>query len=206
MAVILAIDASIGRCSAAVWREGKAVAYRELLETTKQSSQLLPLIEATLQDAKLDYKDLNLVACTIGPGSFTGIRIGIATARGIAFAANIPSLGFTTLEVMAHATGASHTLAIVNAGKGEVYYQAFGNSPCEPSIGKLDDVLKLYPNHSLACSVPLPAGYATPAITHPRADALAELAATQAQHAVPLAPFYIRPPDAKPQSALFTDR
>ncbi len=218
MAIILALDSSIGISSVAIWHTDKIAAYLENRESTMQAAKLMPLVEEALKAANLRYADLTHVACTTGPGSFTGIRIGMAAARGIAFAANIPSLGFTTLEVMAQAgsqetsepsaqphvsasrrdSGGSNIVCILNAGKGEVYFQKFGDAACEPSIGRLDEVLARYTQAAIASGVPLPAGYAASAINYPRADALAMLAACTPQNASSLIPLYIRPPDAKP--------
>lgn len=197
MAVILAIDSSVGVSSVAIWQAGNIVSYLENKESSMQSARLMPLVEACLQAAKLPYSSLTHVAATVGPGSFTGIRIGLAAARGIAYAASIPCLGFTTLEVM-HAAGAE--LCIINAGKGEVFYQYHGKEKTEPAIGYLPEILSNYPSATIASSVALPAGYQTPAITHPRADALARLAATNPDRAHEAVPFYIRPPDAKPMT------
>lgn len=195
MHTILAIDSSIGISSCAVLKNRKLLCYLENRESTMQAANLMPLVEAALKQANLSYSDLTQVASTIGPGSFTGIRIGLASARGIAFAAGIPCVGYTTLEVM-HAAGGE--LCILNAGKGEVYWQYFGTPKTEPAIGKLDEILARYPNAKVASSM-------SPAtITHPRADALALLAATKPESALPPEPFYIRPPDAKPQAALAT--
>lgn len=202
-ATILTLDSSIGISSVAIWRKGAVEAILEDHEPSMQSARLIPLIEATLAQAGIGYGDLTLIACTTGPGSFTGIRIGLAAARGIAYAANIPSVGFTTLEVMAHAAGGKNVLAILNAGKGEVFYQYFSDAPSEPAIGKLNDVLTRFPKAIIASSIALPEAYAKPAITFPQASALAELAAL-GKGASELSPFYIRPPDAKPQTALFT--
>jgi tRNA threonylcarbamoyl adenosine modification protein YeaZ len=203
MATILALDSSIGISSVAIWHTDSIVASLENRESSMQAAKLLPLVEDALKTANLRYSDLTHIACTTGPGSFTGIRIGMAAARGIAFAANLPSLGFTTLEVMAAATGDKNALAILNAGKGEVYFQKFGDAACEPSIGSLADVLARYPHATIASGVPLPAGYSVPAIAYPRADALATLAAQTPENASTLTPLYIRPPDAKPQTTLF---
>lgn len=190
MSVILAIDSSIGISSVAVWKDGSLAAYCEDRESTRQASRLVPLVETCLGQAGVGYNDLTLVASTVGPGSFTGIRIGLATARGIAFAAGIPCVGYTTLEVMREAGG---ELCILNAGKSEVYYQHFP-SMSEPAIGKLNDILSAYPGAKVASSM------SASNITHPQADALARLAATQPEKALPPSPFYIRPPDAKPQA------
>lgn len=196
---ILALDSAIGISSVALWQGGKVAVYLENSESTMQAARLMPLVEAALAQANIGYGDLTAVASTVGPGSFTGIRIGLAAARGIAFAAGIPCLGYTTLEVMHQAGG---ELCILNAGKGEVYFQHFGAQKTEPTIGKLEDVLRAYPGTTIASGIPLPADFSAPTITHPRADALATLAATHPERALPPQPFYIRPPDAKPQSAL----
>lgn len=202
MACILAIDTSIGVCSVAVRRHGKPTIYLENRESSMQSARLMPLVEEALKRAKIRYEDLTLVATTVGPGSFTGIRIGLASARAIAFAAKLPCLGFTTLEVMAHANAEEHTLSIINAGKGEVFFQYFGAEKTEPAIGALEEILKRYPNASIASSLPLPEAFPLSHITHPRADALVELAALYPERAREPSPFYIRPPDAKPQATM----
>ncbi len=189
---ILAIDSAIGISSAAIWQGGKVLAYLEDSASGMQAAKLVPLVEETLKQANLTYADLTHVAATVGPGSFTGIRIGLAAARGIAFAAGVPCLGFTTLEVMHEAGG---ELCILNAGKGEVYYQYFGAESTEPAIGKLEEILARYPNATIA------SGISPATITHPRADALARLAANHPERAQPPSPFYIRPPDAKPQAS-----
>lgn len=174
--IILAMDVACGPCSVAVWKGGRVAAYAEAAGVT-QSTRLLPLIEQVLKESGYDYKDLTAVTCTTGPGSFTGIRTGLATARGICLATGLPGLGFTTLETMA--LGQSG-LAALNAGKGEYYYQSFKEgSPlscaCLGILKETADITDL-----------------------PRADMLARLAAEYPERATALAPFYIRPPDAKP--------
>lgn len=199
---ILAIDTSIGITSVAVRRAGQTLSYLENRESTMQAAVLVPLIERALMQAKTGYSELTHIASTVGPGSFTGIRIGLATARAIAFARNIPCLGYTTLAVMAKALGTRPTLAIVNAGKGEVFFEYFDGTHGKPAIGKLEEILAAHPQANIACSVPLPAGYGAPAIAFPRADALAALAEEAGECALPPEPYYIRPPDAKPQMAV----
>lgn len=196
---VLAIDASTGPCSVAVWKDGAVAAYLENLKPSQQSACLMPLIEEVLRQTKTGYNELHAVACTTGPGSFTGIRVGLAAARGICFAGNIKPLGFTTLEVMAYASRGEPTLSILNAGKGEVYFQAFNDAALyEPRVGKLEDALATLPAATVVGNMNISAsGYLQSAITFPRADLLAALAA-ESKNAKPLHPFYIRDPDAKP--------
>jgi len=196
MSIILAIETSTGPCSVALWKNGGIAAYLENSKPVMQSASLIPMIEEALVKSGTQYQDLSAIACTIGPGSFTGIRVGLAAARGIAFAAKIKTLGFTTLETLAFAARVQSNpiTAIINAGKGEVYYQHFASGPfktvSEACLGKLESI----ENKGLVIG-----NVGVEKITFPRADALAELAATRAQFAHPPAPFYIRPPDAKPQ-------
>lgn len=198
---ILALDASTGPCSAALWRGGRVMAYVETVKPVMQSASLVPMVEMVLAKGGVTYRDLTLVACTVGPGSFTGIRVGLATARGIAFAAGIPSAGYTTLEVLAHAAkDDAQVLAILNAGKGEWYYQLFasGAPRFEPRLAALETALAdAPPPATIAGNVSADAaGYTRHTITFPRADALAMLAASGAA-AHELRPYYIRLPDAK---------
>lgn len=188
MPAILAFDTSTGPLSVALRKGGKLLYYQEETAYTKQSALLLPMIERALKECGLGYKNLNAVACTIGPGSFTGIRVGLAAARGICLASGVKGLGFTTLEVMAHAARKPEKsmLAVLNAGKGEQYYQGFG----------IDGQALFAPKLGLAETAAMPEGFLTTTAA-PRADALAELAAT-ADFAAALQPFYIRAPDAIP--------
>jgi tRNA threonylcarbamoyl adenosine modification protein YeaZ len=196
MTTILALETATGPCSVAVWKQGRIAAYVEQLRPVMQSASLMPMVEEVLEKSATAYDDLTAVACTIGPGSFTGIRVALAAARGICFAAKVKGLGFTTLAVLASAAGGEKKiLAALNAGKGEYYYQLFKNSPLgEPTVGPLDAALALAPDALLIGNAPAASGH-----PFPRADALAALAATE-KNALPLRPFYIRPPDAKPQA------
>jgi tRNA threonylcarbamoyladenosine biosynthesis protein TsaB len=184
MTIILAIDCATGPCSVAVWKNGRVTTCLENPKPSAQSAVLMPMIEDALKRNSINYRDISCVAATVGPGSFTGIRVGLAAARGIAFAADIKSLGFTTLEVMAFAAGITPVLAMLNAGKGEFYYQLFEARKDAPHLGTREQAL----------------AYAEGALITeqtPSAAALAELAATQESAAQSLTPFYIRPPDAK---------
>lgn len=196
MTTILALDAATGPCSVAVLKDGHVAAYVENLKPVMQSASLMPMVEEALEKSGVSYTDLTAVACTIGPGSFTGIRVALAAARGICFAAKIPGLGFTTLEVLAHAAGEKHALAALNAGKGEYYYQPYKNGPLhEPRVGTLEAAVASAPGALLIGNAPDSSGH-----PFPRADALARLAASNASKAAALHPFYIRLPDAKPQA------
>lgn len=180
--IILAIDSSSGACSVSILKNNGILAYIEEKTTSNQAKFLVPMVEDALSQSGVQYGELSTIACTVGPGSFTGIRIGLASARAIGFAANIPVLGFSGLEVLAFGTIAENNetpiFASLNAGKGEVIYQYFNQeleATCPPT---------------LSSTHPIPTNY-------PRADLLARLAAKYPHHAVAPLPFYVRPPDAK---------
>lgn len=185
--------------------------YLETLEASAQSARLVPMIEAALAQSGLTYKDLSTIACTVGPGSFTGLRVGLSSARAIGLAAGIPLLGFTTLEVLAYAASLLPSplpaeegrtfysaLALLNAGKGEFYYQLFSLDPfaakSKPAVGPIENAKKLL---SIDTAI---VGFESEIISFPRADCLALLAASKFLSAQPATPFYIRPPDAKPMT------
>jgi tRNA threonylcarbamoyladenosine biosynthesis protein TsaB len=202
---ILALDASTGPCSVAIWLDGKVTACEETLKSTQQSARLLPMTESVLAQSGIGYKDLTAIAATIGPGSFTGIRIALAAAQGIAMAAGLTPMGFGTLEVLAFAAQSANpsngatVLALINAGKGECYYQ-YARPMAAPLVGTLEAALEEAPaNHVLVAGNVLVerAGFSMSNITYPRADALARLAASGNRPHQPLRPLYIRPPDAK---------
>lgn len=181
--IILAIDSGVGLCSTSVWKDGAISAYCEEKTTSLQAKRLINMVEEVLAASQTEYGKLTSVACTIGPGSFTGIRIGLSAARAIGFAAGIPVLGFNSLEVIAYGMSLSQKdkeiTAMLNAGKGEVIYQTFApdlTPICEPTLRKAtgDESFIL-----------------------PRADMLAELAALHPNNEVAPLPFYVRPPDAK---------
>ena len=101
MPAILAFDTALGGCSVGVRARSGKIAHREVPTLRDQAKLLVPLIEETLQEAGTTYQELDLIASTIGPGSFTGLRIGLSTARSLALALDKPALGMNTLDVIA---------------------------------------------------------------------------------------------------------
>lgn len=96
---VLAFDCAVSGLGVAVVREGVPLAV--LVEGGRdQAARLLPAIEAVLTDAGIDRRDLTLVAVTVGPGSFTGVRVGLAAARGLSVGLDVPLAGFTTTSVL----------------------------------------------------------------------------------------------------------
>ena len=128
---ILALDAAGSACSAAVWAHGRVVAQRLVPMARGQSEHLLPMIEEVMAEAGLAYAELDAIAASVGPGGFTGVRIGLAAARGLALACAVPLVGVTNFEALAGAVpeaelAGGRTLAVLlDAKRTEVYAQAF---------------------------------------------------------------------------------
>ncbi len=218
---LLAFDAAGAGCSAAVWREGRIVARRSEAMQRGQAERLLPLIEETMAEAGLDYAELDAIAVTTGPGGFTGVRIGLATARGLALACRKPLLGVTCFEAVAAAVPAAERVGrllvvVLESKRADVYVQAFDADLCPvgEAMARLPEAL-----HATLPSGPLLlAGDAVersrPALLAAgrdvrlaraarRVDAasVAELAAVRplpAAGAPPPRPLYLRPPDVTP--------
>ncbi len=125
---ILAMDTAQGACSAALWSEGHTLAHRFELMAKGHAERLMPQVLEVMAEAGLEMTALDRLACTIGPGTFTGTRVGLSAARGMALALKIPLIGVTTLEAVAVglAPGPGKVRAAVfDARRGEVYLQVF---------------------------------------------------------------------------------
>ena len=103
---ILALDSATSACSAAVWADGRVMARRHAEMARGQSEALVPMVAEVMAEVGLGFADLDLLAVTVGPGAFTGIRIGLAAARALALAAGLPLAGVSTLEAVAAAAPA----------------------------------------------------------------------------------------------------
>ena len=102
MAFILSLETSTTICSAALHEDGNLLASKQLLTPQSASSQLAPLIDQLVKDSKISTKEVGAVAVSSGPGSYTGLRIGVATAKGICYGLQIPLIAIGTLELMTY--------------------------------------------------------------------------------------------------------
>lgn len=125
---ILAIDTATEACSVALWNDGKTGAHFELCPR-EHTQRILPLVQQQLSDGGVTLADLDALAFGRGPGSFTGVRIGIGIAQGLALGADLPMIGVSTLMTMAQGawrkTGATRVLAAIDARMGEVYWAEY---------------------------------------------------------------------------------
>lgn len=125
---ILAIDTATEACSVAICNQGETHALFELCPR-EHTQRILPLVQQVLAESGLSLSQLDALAFGRGPGSFTGVRIGIGIAQGLALGAELPMLGISSLHTMAqgawHMTGAQRVLAAIDARMGEVYWGQF---------------------------------------------------------------------------------
>ncbi len=217
------MDTSAGACSAAVHDDGRIVERLQEMQRG-HAEALLPMIVAVMREAGREFRDLDLIAVTVGPGAFTGLRVGLAAARGIALAAALPCFGVTTLEAMADAidwptlAGRPALVALDNK-QGGVYVQVFegGRALESPSIESPHALC-----HRFAATSISVAGDASPMLVaalraagadaeeiavprHPMASAVGAIAARRwlagERPPGPPAPIYLRKPATGPSSA-----
>lgn len=191
MSVLLAIDTAAPRLALAILRDGDHV--DTLIEdmATGQAERLFPALDDLLGRSGVTYKDLTRVAVTTGPGSFTGLRIGLSAARGLGLALNVPVLGIPSLFALSLTSQCDPVAVLLDAKRGEAYFQTFSG----PGIPIRDAaLLPMDEAHKL-----IPPGAAT--LSSPFVDiaALARFAATADPNLYPPEAAYIRDADAKPQ-------
>ncbi len=214
---LLVLDTANRRCAVGLMAAGhKTVDLSEEMQRG-HAERLFPMIDEALASAKISYGDLECIAVAAGPGSFTGIRIGIAAARGMALALGIPAVGVSVLEALAEEAGWSHrgSIAAVNLGpRKTVYWQCFHagseGSPrplSEPAWGDADAIGSGTISSECLCvgsgALLLSRIFGARAMTREYPDVAAiggvalrcEIAANRRP-----APVYVRPPDARPRS------
>lgn len=217
---ILALDTSLGACSAAVVRDGEIFSAYEK-RSREHAEVIMPMIAQVLDEASLGYEALGAIAVTTGPGSFTGVRVGVSTARGLALATSLPLIGVNSLEVMAHIAlekidARVDVLGIVvDARRGEVYmalYSGEGDVISGPAALSPEQAVEMLPDQgqvvlagsggALVADAASKTGLSIECILselQPDAAGLAVMAMTRSPVEGPLSPLYLRPPDAKPQ-------
>ncbi len=207
--LILAFDTTAAACSVALWRDGETLKAEHAAMTQGQAEALIPMIERLLKDCGTEYAMLDRIAVTVGPGSFTGVRVGIATARAIGLAASKPVVGIATTEVLAAAapeTGA-RILAVMDTKRGDLYVQLF--APDRSAISDIrvvtlealpdwtgrEPVTLIGDGAALAMTALGPNAAASSAAPLPDAVTLARLASARTEMTETL-PVYARAPDA----------
>lgn len=204
MSRILGFSTSGPYCGAALLVDGNVISARHEEMTKGQAERLMPMLAEVLDEADLSYRDLDAIGVGIGPGNFTGIRISVAAARGLALGLNIPAVGVQLLEALALGHDGP-VLALINAGRDRLYTQRFGHDaergPALVDIEEIDDWampgLTCIGNREEEIAARINASYG-PARFYP-ASAIARIAAQRWRDAPePPAPLYLRPADAAP--------
>jgi tRNA threonylcarbamoyladenosine biosynthesis protein TsaB len=217
--LILAIDTALDACAAGVLdtEAGQLIAQESQAMKRGHAEALMPLIARVIEQSGIGFAALDRIAVTTGPGSFTGLRVGLSAARGIALAANKPVVGVTTLTAYAapivSESGKHPVISAIDARHDQVYFQAVsgdGSSLIRPQIGPIEEALGaarfgaayLVGNAAALLGQRWPADALPPfkvdAQAAPDIAWVAWLGAAVSPNTAPARPFYLRAPDAKP--------
>ena len=177
--VILSFDTSAAHCVAALLIGDRVVAARDEAMATGQAERLVVMLEEMLAEARIGWSDLSAIGVGIGPGNFTGIRISVAAARGLALSLGIPAIGVSRLEAVAFGHPRP-VRTVVDARRGQVYAQDFPDG----------------------APVLTDAAEGVTEGTVPLAEAIARIAAGRTESAALPAPLYIREADAAPSKVI----
>lgn len=209
---ILAFDCSTAGCSAVVLSGTRVLARGEAAPNTRQAEELMPLIARVMDGSGLRHDALEMIAVTVGPGSFTGIRLGLAAARGLALALGIEVAGVTTPEALACSIPAGELsgrpiLVAIDSKRAELFVQPFDSSE-RRSLAPIaalppEEAAHLLPEPPIlvgdgaARLLPLIPGAILSSVTNPDPLALALVARQRFEEgrARPPEPLYLRPAD-----------
>jgi tRNA threonylcarbamoyladenosine biosynthesis protein TsaB len=217
--LILAIDTALDACAAGILDTdaSKLIAQESLVMKRGHAEALMPLIARVMKASGIAFAGLDRIAVTTGPGSFTGLRVGLSAARGLALAANKPVVGVTTLTAYAAPvvtdSGEHPVISAIDARHDQVYFQVVsgnGSSLIRPKVAPIEEALgasrfgapHLVGNAAKILADRWPAQAAPPfkvdAQGAPDIAWVAWLGAAVSPNTAPARPFYLRAPDAKP--------
>jgi tRNA threonylcarbamoyl adenosine modification protein YeaZ len=219
---VLAIDTALEACSVAVidTEGGSRARSRSLPMARGHAEALMPLVASVMSDARAEFDALDRIAVTVGPGSFTGLRVGVAAARGIGLAAGKPVVGLTTLAAIAvpfiDADDAKALLVAIDARHDHVYMQLFGpggRTLVAPRVAHLRDAIRaamasptrIVGNAARLVEAAWPENERKPLLVNevkaPDIVWVARLAAAADPDPASVKPLYLREADAHPQAA-----
>ncbi|MEX0337787.1 MAG: tRNA (adenosine(37)-N6)-threonylcarbamoyltransferase complex dimerization subunit type 1 TsaB [Arenibacterium sp.] len=206
--MILAFSTSGPYCSVALYSDGDDVAAAHEEMARGQGERLMVMVEEVLEDAQVSYSDVRAIGVDIGPGNFTGIRLSVSAARGLALGLGIPAVGVSVLEALAFGQEGP-ILASVAAGRDRLYLQRFAEGANKgPELVGLDDV-KDWAVPAMTCigdredEIAAKLGVQSRLAALNPACAIARIAASRWQDKPDApAPLYIRAADAAPSRDL----
>ena len=204
---VLVIDTALDACTAAVFEDGRALGVRTETMARGHSERLGGFVRDAVAEAGDGFEALDRIGVTVGPGSFTGLRVGLAFAQGLGAALGLPVAGVSTLQALARSVdeGEGRTAAVIDARRGQVYLQLFenGQAASEPEALAIDDAIMRLSDGGwrIAGSGSVLVGGAVGAAS-PDPAALAVLTATLDPETHPPRPLYLRAPDATPPTRL----
>ncbi|ABC89202.1 probable O-sialoglycoprotein endopeptidase protein [Rhizobium etli CFN 42] len=211
--IVLALDTAGVDCAAAVYDSGRNTMLGEASDMIGKghAEHLIGIVDHAVDQAGVTLSQIERLAVTIGPGSFTGIRVGVAAARGFALSLNVPVVGVTTLEVMAAAqrekTPGRAVLAAMDAKRDEIYLQSFAadgsplDAPRAASVAEAQAFAAGFDGEITGSATPLlKAGAGGDHTNVFPISIVARLAAAAPADAGKPKPLYLRGPDAKPQA------
>lgn len=147
--IILAFDTAMGACSATLYKLStqEILAKKQELMNRGQAERLVPMIDEIITESGIAYNDIDLIACTHGPGAFTGLRLSLATAKVLSLSLKTPAIGVSTLKALYQSSSdakSSNVMVCMETKRKDYYCQVFdvdGNELTEPKSSKLEDVI-----------------------------------------------------------------
>lgn len=205
--IVLGLDTCLAACSVAVRDGERVLAWRSDVMARGHQERLAPMAEQVMAEAGLPFARLERIGVTVGPGSFTGLRVGLAFAKGLSSALGVPLAGVGVLEALA-AEAKGLVFAAVDARRDQVYLQAFedGRPLMAPDVlelgvaaARVAEIAAGRPLALVGSGAPLLAAFAPGArlLTPEGADARLVAALAARRDPVPVRPLYLRAPDAR---------
>jgi len=214
--IVLVIDTALGLCTAAVFEDDRPLAIRSEPMNKGHQERIGGLVRDVVAEAGVGFDGLDRIGVTTGPGSFTGLRVGLAFAQGLGAALDRPVVGISTLAALARSADdlAGAVAAVIDARRGQVYIQRFrdGAAVSGPEALPLAEATQALSHDAwrlvgsggpvLADQSPdLPVGAVAP-LAGPTPAALAALTQAADPDTAPPSPLYLRAPDATPPTRL----